>query len=72
MIQTHDPLAQEQNIQNILLRLDLLAHFINHSDQAHVRFHEDKLATWIERLAIGNNALCSILGTADEICTRLM
>ena len=72
MIQTHDPLAQEQNIQNILLRLDLLAHLINDPDQAHIRFHEDELAAGIERLALGNNALRSILGTADKICTRLM
>lgn len=68
-IQGRNPCAEEQNIDSLFLRFDLVAHLVYNSHQAHIRLYEYVLALDIERFALGRNTFSSVIRTAHEVNT---
>ena len=69
----HDgqPCAEKQYVDGLFLRFDLLAHFVYNAYQAHIRFDKYVLALGVERFALGEDTVSSILGATYEVCAWL-
>ena len=64
-------LAKTKDIQGLLSRLELFAHFIDIADQAHVGFDEGEFAVGVEDVAFLRDAVAGTLRAAYEVNSGL-
>lgn len=61
------PLAEEEQVDRLLLALDVAADVVDIAQQARVRLHEDVLPSRVECLQFGGQPVAGLLGPADEV-----
>ena len=65
----HDgnPCAEKEYVDGLFFCFDLLAHVVYHVYQAHIRFNKPVLALGVERSALCEDTISSILRPAYEV-----
>lgn len=66
-IQNHGALRLKQKIDRILLRQNLLTHFVHIFQQTDIRLDEDVFPARVDPLALGNDTIRCWVRTTDEI-----
>ena len=69
-IKTRHPLTQTENVQSLLLRFDLVTHFVDVTDQADIGLDEGEFAVRVEGAAFRRNSIAGALRAADEVDAR--